>query len=86
MVRDINEQQEEIKDDLASGMRDVRDGIKKKMRTIDVTMLKELKKLRISARKEIKKHPFGDTDAASGTQVGGRCCMYYHYQSSSAYE
>ena len=68
-MRVINDQQDDIKDDLASGMRDVRDGIKHKLRSIDTTMLKELKRLRVSARKEMKKSPFEEADAAIAAQV-----------------
>ena len=74
-VRVINDQQEDIKDDLASGMRDVRHGIKHKLRTIDMTMLKELKKIRISARKEMQKNPYVDPDAAVASQVSQFVCV-----------
>ena len=78
LVRVISEQQDDIKEDLASGLREVRDGIKHKMRTIDTTMLKELKRLRVSARKEMKKSPFAEADAAIAAQVSWFYHTYYH--------
>ena len=78
-MRVINDQQDDIKDDLASGMRDVRDGIKHKLRSIDTTMLKELKRLRVSARKEMKKSPFEEADAAIAAQVLSYFEVYLFY-------